>query len=82
MSLDIILDTGIRVCRCALIRRRNKTIPTETLVRMTYFVLMNSFFQFNYVVKQQSLEQSLAQYAGVKHLSTQINFRFSLMEGK
>ena len=46
-------NAGLEALKTVLDKRENHSIPTEKLVKMAEFVLKNSFFEFNGLVKEQ-----------------------------
>ena len=44
---------GLKALKNALDARKNKSIPTENLLKMAEFVLKNNIFEFNGTVKEQ-----------------------------
>ena len=46
-------EAGLTALKDALGNRENKSISTEDIIKMARFVLQNSYFEFNGIVKQQ-----------------------------
>ena len=46
-------ETGLKAHREVVDKRKQHTIPTSELIRMTDFVLKNKYFEFNGQIKQQ-----------------------------
>ena len=46
-------DSGLKVLKNILDKRKNQNISTADLIKMTGFVLKNNYFEFNCKVKQQ-----------------------------
>ena len=46
-------EAGLIALKDALGNRENKSISTEDIIKMARFVLQNSYFEFNGIVKQQ-----------------------------
>ena len=46
-------EAGLTALKDALGNRENKSISTEDIIKMACFVLQNSYFEFNGIVKQQ-----------------------------
>lgn len=62
---------GLKTLREVLEKRKQKTIPTEELVKMTEFVLKNNAFEFNDQIEFNGLEepnvhQYMLAYLGIK----------------